>query len=111
MTTISISVANLYKDLFAGNRLTIRLADKKAYESLRVSLHKLHQHSKLLMELTDDALCARYTESEGVATFWLGAPSKVARRGILEVISVEAINPVEDSDEPVRYDLGEAEDG
>lgn len=84
------SANEIYNTLFAGRRLEIRLADKKAFESLRVSLAKQHQHTKLLLELTDDALCASY--SEGIGTFWLGKARKAAKRVSFTIISDTDVN-------------------
>ncbi len=72
------SVSDLYKNLFAGERLTLGFESKGAYESTRVALSKLHQHSKLLLELTDDSLCARFDPATNQGTFWIGRP--VTRR-------------------------------
>lgn len=88
MQTTPISA--LYADLFAGNRVTVRMADKRAYDSLRVALHKQHQTPRLLLELTDDALCARWDATMSVATFWLGAPR--SRRIPFTILTVEDVN-------------------
>jgi len=84
--------ADLYKSLFAGNRLTLHVADRRAYESLRVALHKLHQTPKMILEVTDLSLCARYDTTVSHAIFWLGAPNRPARRGAIEIVSIETIN-------------------
>ena len=89
---MTATAADLYKDLFAGNKLTLRVEDKRAYESLRVSLHKLHQTPRLLLETADLALCARYDEASKEAIFWLGAPARAARRGGFIILSIEATN-------------------
>lgn len=68
------SIASLYKSLFAGERLTLGFESKGAYESTRVAFSKLHQHSKLLLELTDDSLCARFDPATNQGTFWIGPP-------------------------------------
>lgn len=79
------SATDIYNALFAGRKLEIKLSDKKAYESLRVALARQHQHTKLLLELTDDALCASY--AEGIGTFWLGKPRKATKNISFEIIS------------------------
>jgi hypothetical protein len=84
--------ADLYKSLFAGNRLTLHVADRRAYESLRVALHKLHQTPKMILEVTDLSLCARFDEVVSHAIFWLGAPTRAPRRGGIEIVSIETLN-------------------
>ena len=69
------SVTDLYKSLFAGERLTLGFESKGAYESTRVAFSKLHQHTKLLLELTDDSLCARFDAATNQGTFWIGTPA------------------------------------
>ena len=68
------SVSDLYKTLFAGDRLTLAFESKGAYESTRVAFSKLHQHTKLLLELTDDSLCARFDPATNQGSFWIGPP-------------------------------------
>jgi hypothetical protein len=87
MTTVS----DIYKDLFAGRRLTIALADRKAFDSLRVALCQQHQTPKLLLELTSDSLCASFDASQGIGTFWLGTPRKAKRAVAFEILSSEDI--------------------
>lgn len=71
---MSTAIADLYKTLFAGERLTLSFESKGAYESTRVAFSKLHQHSRLLLEITDDSLCSTYVD--GIGTFWLGTPRR-----------------------------------
>lgn len=73
------SIASLYKTLFAGERLTLAFESKGAYESTRVAFSKLHQHTKLLLELTDDSLCARFDSATNQGTFWIG-PAVIKRK-------------------------------
>lgn len=83
------SVTDIYKTLFAGKKLEIRLANKREYESLRVALCKQHQTPKLLLELTDASLCASFDATQGVGTFWLGAPRRSTKSVSFEIISEE----------------------
>ena len=76
----------LYNRLFAGEHLAIRFADRRGYESLRVALHKQHQTPRLILEITDDALCASWNGAEGIGTFWLGTARRQARKHTFEVI-------------------------
>jgi hypothetical protein len=84
------SPQDIYKSLFAGQRISVRLADKKAFESLRVALCREHQTPKLLLELTTDSLCASYNAEEAIGTFWLGIPRKSAKQHSYEIISIES---------------------
>lgn len=78
--------AELYKSLFAGQKLQVRLADKKSYESLRVALCRKHQTPKLLLELTNDSLCADYDAAQGIGTFWIGPSRKLAKQRNYEIV-------------------------
>lgn len=115
MTTDTLlTPADLYKSLFAGNRLTLHVADRRAYESLRVALHKLHQTPKMILEVTDLSLCARFDSIASHAIFWLGAPTRAARRGVVEIVSIETIevnsNETDDKAQTLRDDLGQAQE-
>lgn len=85
------STQELYSSLFAGNRVTLRVADRRAYESLRVALHKLHQTPRFLLEVTDLALCASFDAAQGLAAFWLGAPRKAQSRAPMQIVSIETV--------------------
>lgn len=93
-------VTALYNSLFAGNRVSVKLGSKSAYESLRVALSRKHQTPKLLLELTNDSLCATYDVSQGIGTFWLGTRRKASQRAAFTIISEEPL------DAQIRSDLG-----
>jgi hypothetical protein len=76
---MTASVTQLYKTLFAGDRLVLGFDSKAGYESTRVAFSKLHQHTKLLLELTDDSLCARFDSTTNQGTFWIG-PAAIKRK-------------------------------
>jgi hypothetical protein len=99
---MTASMADLYKVLFTGERLRIRFADKRAYESVRTALSKQHRVPKYLLEITDDALCSSFDRAEGIGTFWLGIARKKQRRTEFEILG--------DTDAEIRSDL-EADQG
>jgi hypothetical protein len=80
------SPADIYKTLFAGKRLEVACNDRKAYESLRVQLCQQHQTPKLLLELTDDSLCASYNAATGIGTFWIGTPRKSVKPADFKIV-------------------------
>lgn len=84
---MSEQVTQLYSTLFAGKRVTLRLEDRGAYNSLRVALSKKHQHAKLLLELTTDSLCADFDAATGIATFFLGEPRRARTRATFTILS------------------------
>ena len=88
---MSSDISDLYKQLFAGNQLSILLGDKRAYESMRTALAKQHQHTKLLLELTNDSLCASFDASQGIGTFYLGTARKARTRAAFTILSVKEL--------------------
>ena len=102
------SINALYKELFAGSKLQLRVANKKEYESIRTALCKEHAIPKLLLETTSLALCANYDGNEGVGTFWLGEPRR--RKRHIEVLSITPIESTSDEAEQLRTDLGSTEE-
>ena len=86
------SVTEIYNTLFAGKKLEIRLANKREYESLRVALHKAHQTPRLILEITDDSLCASFDATQGVGTFWLGAPRQAMKKASFEILKESEID-------------------
>lgn len=89
------TVKDIYEQLFTGERLAIRLATRKEFDSLRVALHKHHQHARDLLELTTESLCASYDAAQGLGTFWLGAPLRAKRQISYEIVSAQSDSPTD----------------
>ena len=85
------SPSDIYNTLFAGNKVSIKLDTKMQYNSLRVALCRLHQTPKMILEVTDDSLCASYDATQGIGTFWIGPPRKNLSKTDFQIVAVEEL--------------------
>ena len=95
MSSTDSSITEAYQQLFAGERLRIRVSSKREFEALRVAFHKQHQTPRFLLELTDDSICASYDSSAGIGEFWLGTPRRRKRVISFEIVGADSSAPLE----------------
>lgn len=94
------TVAGLYRRLFAGEKISLRVIDRNQYESLRTALQRHHRTPQYL-DMTTDSLKAKFDESRMLATFWLGQKRAAT--------AFEIVSTTENSNAEIRDDLGEAQ--
>ena len=65
------SVKDIYKMLFVGQTVKIKVDSVKEKESLRVALAREHQLSYAL-DLVEGSLCSSFDSQTSTASFWIG---------------------------------------
>ena len=119
----SLTVPGIYKRLFAGDTVTIPGITKNRYENIRTHLVKLHRPN-VLLELSDDSVCARWDKETNTGKFWLGTPQQKQGSKLQVFIESTPNEPDADSEESaaasatsgtedageIRADLGRAEE-
>ena len=89
---MSAEITELYNRLFTGKKVSVSVADKAAFESLRVALHVAHRVPRYLLEITNESLCASYDATQGIAIFYLGAPRRSRTRATFVIISEDDLD-------------------
>lgn len=65
------TVKEIYRELFAGKKITVHCLTVELYNSLRTSLQREHRVPASL-EMTSLSLCSDFQAEKQEATFWLG---------------------------------------